>query len=187
LINKLWKALTDWDFVPASEGQIRSSQLVVTQAWSRRKDGRPGAGNRMLAEATEGVCIGFNKPVFPQEEVAWGLPKWVPVVGVAGGSETGGSTLEWNTYAVAKVQHDYCRKHDITRVIVVAHPLHMNRALWVYRRLGLEAVPAPVSRRLCWYQDQGLVHPAFRRGWGIPVIWFRELLARWLFVLQAKV
>lgn len=186
-IRSLWKAFIDWDFVPATDEQMQGAQLIVTQAWSRCKDQSPGAGNILLAKVADDLSAKTGLKVFPQEEVAGALSHKTPVAGIAGGSKDGASTLEWNTESVAKLQIEYCHEHKLTRVIVIAHPSHMNRALGVYRELGLLAIAAPVPRKWAPYQDPDLIHWWFRYRWMIPIAWARELLARVLFALNGKI
>lgn len=186
IIGKLWRAVTRWRFLPPPDNAYRLCGLIVAHSWSRRKDGTPGQGNKLMARTTEHARFATGLDVFPQEEVAQAMEHRDLIVGIAGGSKDGRSTLKWDTYAVAKIQADYCRANNIRGVIVVAHPLHMGRALWTYQKLGLYARPARMPDKLEAYQDPALVHVTHRHRWTIPLFAVRELLVRILYVIQGK-
>ncbi|MES2216175.1 MAG: hypothetical protein V4481_02670 [Patescibacteria group bacterium] len=173
----LKEVVFNWNFTPATPEQIGSADGILTQSWSRRADGKPGRGNVELARIAAQMWKQNHAPIIPQEEVSWVLKERnIPCAFVAGGSSDGRSTLAWDTWAVAKAHVGYCREMRIRRPILVAHPLHMNRALWSYRRLGLDVLPAPVSWELEKYQDPGLVHPGMQS---------MEVLPRW--ILREKI
>ncbi len=162
------RKLKRFGYTEGTEDDIRRAELIVTQAWSLRRDGAPGKGNEAIATVAKNLHEKFALPIFLQEEAALALEQRYPQVPIAGvardPSKTGGrSTLSWNTWAVANAQAEYCREHGISKVVVVAHYLHMKRALKAYKKLGLEAVAAPMPREWEAYRDPKLVHWTTRR------------------------
>lgn len=186
ILKRIWRTMFSWSFRLPLEEELEKAELIVTQAWSRNADNTPGPGNEILAKVAKDYHERFGQLVFAQEEVAWCLPPHVPQTGVAGGSPDGRSGASWDTYAVAHLQAAHCHRLNIKTVIVVAHPLHMNRALWTYERLGLKALPASMPKDYAKYQGPNLVHATTRGHW--LIYWLREsCLARPLFLIQGKI
>jgi hypothetical protein len=65
----------------------------------------------------------FHLPVIPQEELVMADPT-LPYLEIAGGSRDGKSTMQWNTYEVAKFQANICKARNWKTVIVVVAPMH---------------------------------------------------------------
>lgn len=154
---------------------------IVSQAWSLRKDGKPGRGNEELANVFWPLYEKLPEAkTYPQIEVSLALShrRFTKVIGEP---SDGRSSIAWNTYAVAQRQMLECRKENIMTVVVIAHPLHMVRALWTYRRLGLVACPGPVTMDWDAYVDPELVHWACRSKRLYPALWAREMAAKSLF------
>lgn len=186
IFKRLWRIVFSWSFKVPPKEELETADLILTQAYSRNADGSSGPGNEILASVVRDCYILFGTPVLPQEEVSWCLTESVPQVGVANGSKDGRSTIGHNTYTVAVMQAEYCRGKGVKTVIVVAHPIHMNRALWVYERLGLRALPASMPLDYGKYQGPNLMHGSARCHWF--VFWLREMfVARPLFLLQGKI
>lgn len=159
---------------PAMDDELRTAELIVTQAWSRRTDGTPGKGNAVLADVAKQLHLRLGLPIFAQQEVAEAITG-VSCVGIVQIPDGGRSSRTANTWTVAAEQGAYCKLHGITRVIVIAHPYHMPRALSAYKELGLSAVPAPVPREWDRYRDPELIHWEARQKTPLPFL-LREKL-----------
>ena len=183
LLYRVWRCLFVWNFIPGPEEGLQEAQLIVTQSCSRGRFGTPGKPNRELASVAVALQRRLALPVFSQEEVAMAESD-LRCVGIAGGSPDGKSTLTWNTAAVARMQVAYCREKGITHVVLVATCSQMNRARWVYERMGLKVTPAPVSKDMRLYLSTGLVHRSHRF---LVTAYLREFLARIIFLLQGKI
>ena len=180
-----------WRLPPAAYSEIRAALntgncAVATQSWSRRGDGSAGSGNKIMAWiarriTNESLC---GCPIIAQEEVAGELGR-ESCAFVAGGSADGRSTVSWNTAAIAELQANYCKSHNIQTVILVAGPFHQGRSKWCYERHGLRVLVAPrYGWRLSDYQDRQLVHWVAQGPERLPIAWARELLTRIWFVFK---
>ena len=186
---RMWRrCLTEWKFPMATQQELFRADAIVTQAVSRMKDGSAGHGNLLLALHVRRMQqvffkqeLGRELPVIPQGEVVLAMPDLPGVVAVADGSPDGKSTLLWNTYTVAAFQAEICKQHGWRTVIVVTFDLHMGRALWTYRSLGLDPLPGPVIGR--GYTHRKLVHWGMRAKWRV---FLRELALRHVFLLLGK-
>ncbi len=141
-IQKLWNCFVNWNIAPATPQELRTADVIVTQACSRLKDNSPGPVNKVLADVTRRLWEHYRLPILPQEEIAMADPT-LPIHTRIGASLDGVSTMQWNTYVVAKWQARICLENGWKRVIVVAVPYHMGRACAVYRKVGL--IPFPVA------------------------------------------
>lgn len=146
-VKKLFQIFFVWNVPAASEEELLQADAIVTQAFSRTKDNRPGPGNGMMASLMRQLHLWYGLPILAQEEVAWAAPKLSYACVSEDPNRSGNSTASWNTWEVAKVQAEYCTKRGWKKVIVVAVPDHMLRSLEVYRKLGLEPLAAPMHRR----------------------------------------
>lgn len=185
IFKRLWRMLFKWTSKKPTDEELKKVELIVTQAYSMNSNGSPGLGNLILSATASDYCSRLGIKAFPQAEVSF-LPKDMIEGVVRSPSRSGKSDRNWNSFTVAKAQADYCRLKGIKTVLVVAHPIHMNRAVWIYERLGLRAIPAEMPRCYAKYQGPLLVHFSARHHWS----WFflRELLiARPLFFLQGKI
>lgn len=155
-VQKLWNCLFQWHIPPASEDELKTAHAIVTQAYSRLKDNSPGPGNRVLASVTRKLWERHRLPILPQEEIAM-ADQTLPIHTRIGASPDGLSTMQWNTYAVAKWQARVCLSNDWKRVIVVAFSWHMGRACAVYRKVGLiplpAAMPAEAEEKQCFHPE----------------------------------
>jgi len=75
-----------------------------------------------------------------------------------------------NTFENAVYTGRIMRERGWRRVLVVTDPFHVPRALYVFRRLGLEAAGAPVrdrgdGSRWVWYAAWGREALAFVKSW----------------------
>ncbi len=186
MFRKLWKIFFCWRFEVATEGRLRSASLIVTQAYSRKKDGCPGQGNEILSREASRLCRRYHLSVYPQEPVAMALNLHdnddVTIAGIVIEASLGPHLCDRNTFSVAAVQAAYCKENGIRTIIVVAHPWHMNRALWTYKKLGLDPIPAPVLQTVTAYQDPELVHWSCRTPKRVWAYLLREIVSRLLFL-----
>lgn len=170
------KCLFSWRFPPANDAELASADAIVTQSYNRHKDGTMGPGNAIMASVAKQLHELYGLPVIPQEELVMADPT-LPYFDVAGGSKDGMSTKNWNTYEVAKFQANVCKTNGWRKVVVVVVPLGSGRALWCYKKLGLEPILAPMP-------SGGYYHPDNQtftlRG---PIrLFIREVLCRILFL-----
>lgn len=174
-IRNLLKCLFVWRFKYATEAELASADAIVTQSYNRHKDGTAGPGNLIMAIVAKELCLRYRLPVIPQEELVMAMPT-LPCFAVAGGSNDGKSTKNWNIYEVAKFQANVCKANGWKKVVVVVVPLGAGRALWCYKKLGLDPILAPMP-------TSGYYHPDNQtftlRG---PIrLFIREFLCRLLF------
>lgn len=99
-------------------------------AWLQRRSGLPlmaaggGEPGRRRSEAE------LSRPLL---EAELGVPvTWL-------------ETTSLNTYENAREAARILRPAGIRRVIVVTHAMHMPRAVWSFRRVGLEPIAAPTA------------------------------------------
>lgn len=170
-LRAFWQSIFVWHVTPASEGELRSADVIVTQACSRLGDGSPGPGDEILARVAKDLAEKYGLPILAQAEVAETDTdyKWYFIVSEPE-SAHGLSTKEWNTSVVAEDQVLVCRKKGYTKCIVVAHPDHMLRACGTYKRLGLEVLAAPMPDDQELYQ-----HPGSVQWWYRPA----PILGKW--------
>ena len=184
-LKRLADCFFTWKFPEPSLLELVPVGVIVTQAWSKLRDGQPGPGNTLLADTAIDLSWKRGFKVIAQEEVAYVYPGRFAFVARAPKSCTDGrSTPEWNTYMVAVKQAEICLQYGWQTVLVVAAPVHMGRALWVYERLGFRALPAPVHNARA-YNHPDTVHWSTRGS----LLWtyIRELMCRLLFLWQGKI
>lgn len=87
-----------------------------------------------------------------------------------------------NTAEDAQAAARVMAEHGWRTAIVVSHPLHIFRTLWLFRRAGVNAIASPTSTRVddidpllrLWYtlREAGAVIATVLDGWGwLPVDW----------------
>lgn len=181
-LAKFWNCLFKWNFSLPTESELMAADVIVTQAFSRLANGKAGPGNELLAQAARDLQKRFSLPILAQEEVSLAAPDLQCEL-VVKSSADGRSTIQVNTFTVAKAQAEFCARKGWKRVIVVVVPYGRGRALWVYERLGLKAVPAPVAEK--GYEHPNLAHWTARGG-RIRSFFaiVRELLCRLLFLYK---
>ena len=139
-----------WNIPPASEEELNTAKAIVTQSTGWEKDQQtPGVGNVILADITHGLWQRLQIPVLPQIEVELAerirRRRPFPSAFTADQTTDGRSTMEWNTHTVAALQRAWLQKNNIPLcVILIASPIHMGRAKWVYEKMGFKVRPAPV-------------------------------------------
>lgn len=173
--------LFSWKIPPATEQELKTADAIVTQAFARLKDNTPGPGNAILAQVTRALYTKYHLPVLPQEEVAMADPFLTIHTKIIAESPDGRSTLKWNTYFVAKRQAEICQVQGWKRVIVVAVPFHMGRAVAVYHKVGLVPLPAKMPLPAAQYFHSDILDPTLRFRTRATV---RELLCRLLFLYK---
>lgn len=177
----LWYALFKWNIPPVSEKELKTAQAIVTQAHGRMRDGSGGPGNLLMAEVARTLHARLNLPILPQEDLSIADPT-LPFHTVIGGSATGKSTLQWNTFVIAARQAEICRENGWLKVIVVAFPLHMGRAVAVYRKAGLIPFAAAMPSNLKAYMHPDLVPGGLLGIQTVPRYALREFLVRLMFL-----
>lgn len=175
-IRNFLNCLFVWRFKPATDAEMFSADAIVTQSYNRHKDGTMGPGNLIMASVAKKLHGQYGLPVIPQEELVMADPT-LHYFDVAGGSKDGKSSKNWNTYEVAKFQANVCRANGWEKVIVVVAPLGAGRALWCYKKLGLEPILAPMPHGGYYHPDN---QTFTLRG---PIrLFIREFLCRLLFL-----
>lgn len=175
-LKKLYLYLFVWDFPSvASDAEMQTAYAVVTQSHSPISLGNAGPGNKIMASVARQISTKYGLPLLIQEEMELADPSIQYVHISKDPNRSGFSTSSWNTYEIAKLQKEFCDEKGWKRVIVVAHPDHMMRAVAVYQMLGLKAMAAPMPRRLRSYSFPG----SFQ--FGLVGFRIRETLCRFLF------
>ncbi|MGC8781178.1 MAG: YdcF family protein [Anaerolineae bacterium] len=91
-----------------------------------------------------------------------------------------------NTAEDARAAAQVMAQHGWRTAIVVSHPLHIFRTLWLFRRAGVDATASPTSTRVddmdlllrLWYtmREAGAVIATVLDGWGwLPTGWRIQL------------
>lgn len=181
----LYDTLFTWRIPPASEQKLQTARAIVTQSTGREKDQEtPGRGNFILADVTHALWQRLKIPVLPQIEVRFAEKlrrgTGFPAAFTADQTEDGKSTMSWNTYVVARLQKEWLEKNGIPlRAILVASPIHMGRAVWVYEKLGFTVFPAfvPTGQYFDSRQDQWWLRCA-------AGVYVYEFLCRLLFLYK---
>jgi len=175
-LKKLYLLLFVWDYPSAAhEVEMRTADAVVTQSHSPISFGNAGPGNKIMASVARQISTKCGLPLLIQEEMELADPTIQYVHISKDPNRSGFSTLSWNTFEIVKLQKEFCDKKGWRRVVVVAHPDHMMRACAVYQKLGLEAMAAPMPKRLRSYSCPG----SFQ--FGLVGFRVRETLCRFLF------
>ena len=179
LRTRFYRTFFYWTAPAPTQDALQRTGLIVTMSWRKNRDGTPGPGNLILAQVATAWSLCFeHKPVFPTEEVSSSMPTEIPRAGIVSGAE--------DTFDAARIQAEYCHEHEIRSVMVVAHPLHMNRVIWTFERLGIRALPALMPTDYALYQGSDLKHFTARHHWF--AFWLREaFLARPVYLLQGKI
>lgn len=144
----LLKCLFCWRFKPASDEELSSADAVVTQSYGRHKDGTAGVGNVVMAAIAKQLHEKYRLPVIPQEELVMADPT-LPYYDIAGGSKDGKSTVNWNTYEVAKLQANTCKKNGWKKMIVIVSAAWSWKSCLVLQKAGAgPGIGANAFRRL---------------------------------------
>lgn len=91
-----------------------------------------------------------------------------------------------NTAEDARAAAQVMAEHGWRTAIVVSHPLHIFRTLWLFRRAGVEATASPTSTAVdrippllrLWYtaREAGAIIATVLDGWGwLPTDWRMQL------------
>ena len=145
------------------------------------KNGKPGPGNELIAKTAKALSQMYRLPVLTQSEIELADDSLLYVYIYRG--QTGGhSTMACNTYTITEAQASFCKKRGWKKIIVVAFPLHMGRAIWTYQLFGLETMPANMPKT--GYAHSELIHWSHRKEW---LFFLREILVRVFFFLQKKI
>jgi hypothetical protein len=147
-LYKLLLCLFWWHIPDATNEEMNSADVILTQSIGRNKDNQPSIGNGILALSMYELHCKFpDKPIIPQQEVALMVNGMMNYAAIAchprNDPDHYKSSSEWNTDTVVKFQAGICRDHGWSRAIVVTTPLHRVRTAMVMQRYGLEAYFAP--------------------------------------------
>ncbi|OGY64644.1 MAG: hypothetical protein A3I89_02205 [Candidatus Harrisonbacteria bacterium RIFCSPLOWO2_02_FULL_41_11] len=176
--KKLCRILFVFNIPPASEEELQTADVIVTQAAGRKVDGTPTPANFVLARIAHKLQEKYRLPLLVQEEVKMADPELVTEFVAINASFIGLSTPSWNTFEVAKVQIEYCKRKGYKKGIVIpAVPDHMGRAVWSYQTLGLETLPISMPEDINYFVLENIQW--FDRTWLRFRI--RETLTRLLF------
>lgn len=176
--KKLYRLLFVWNIPAASDEEMRTADVIVTQAAGRRIDGTPTPANFVIAKLARELQKKYRLPLLVQEEVKMIDPGLQTECVASDANFIGLSTPSWNTFEVAKVQVEHCKLKGYMKVIVIpAVPDHMGRAIWSYQNLGLKTLPAPMPKDADYFEPDNIQW--FDRTWLCFRI--RETLTRLLF------
>ena len=176
--KKLYRLLFVWSFPAIPEEEYREADVIATQAAGRKTNGAPAVANFILAKLARELQKKYRLPLLVQEEVKMADPELVTECVVSNANFTGLSTLSWNTFEVAKIQVEHCRRKEYKKAIIIpAVPDHMGRAMWSYQILGMAALPAKMPKDVNYFDRDNIQW--FDRTWLRFRI--RETLTRLLF------
>ncbi len=132
MTERIWDCLTRWRVEPGGVEDIKTAQVIVTQCAELLTDGTAGPGNTLIAEHANWFHDRFKLPIIAQREILVAKPD-LEVVGVVDPT---------NTREVAVAQKKICDERGWKNVLVITFPDHMWRACEVYKKLGLNPIPA---------------------------------------------
>ena len=186
-LKKLWKCLFVWNVPSGNQEELERADVIVTQAISRSKNGKPGCGNELLAMVARQLHRKYpDTPIIPQEEV-WLAEKSIPYFAVAhvpDGEPWDHSTPTWNTESVARFQAEICRKNGWIRAALIAVPVHQGRAAWTMEKLGLEPIVIKMPGVTNDYCHNEAAYWSARAGWRVVV---REFFCRLYFLFTGRI
>lgn len=186
--KKLFDCFFEWDYVRVSLIQADSADVILTQAAGRLSGNRPGTGNNILALVLRQIHAVFpEKPMMPQEEVAWAapdLPYYRVIRAPALDLRKGHSTAQWNTDTIVAAQADECKKNGWTKAIYLTLPGHHWRTAMCMSRHGL--VPFGIRVPSSDYSDPENIFFSLRH-WYPQLFLTRELACRIIFLATGKI
>jgi hypothetical protein len=151
--------LTDFHVEVGSVDDIKSAQVIVTHCADILQDGAAGRGNILIAEHANRLHERFGLPIIAQREILLAKPN-LPTIAIVGADPSGGIRKRpADTHEVCAAQKKICDEQGWKNVLVVTFPDHMWRACEVYKKLGLNPIPAVM--------------------FGNPNIYFEKTARRW--------
>lgn len=139
---RIWECLTRWRVEPGTVAELKQAQVILTQCAEFLRDNTPGPGNILIAEHADKLRRTLDLPVIAPREIA-GTKTDLPLFAVIGKTEDGAVPEHpEDTHALCLAQKKICDENHWKKVLVVAFPEHMWRACEIYKKLGLEPIPA---------------------------------------------
>lgn len=186
--QKLFGCFFAWNTVHAYFSELKSADVILTQAAGRVLGNKPGKGNIILARVLRQIHAVFpEKPMMPQEEVAWAapdLPYHKVIRAPAGDLRKGHSTAQWNTDTIVAAQAEECKKMGWTKAIYLDVPGHHWRTGLCMKRHGL--VPFVMLVPSSDYSDPENIFFSLRHAY--PWLFLtRELVCRIIFLITGKI
>ena len=129
-----------WDVTPASRDQQSTADVIIALAFGYREFDS-GLSNRAMARVVERLFSEHGIPIIAQHEITDVL-RHSPLSNVKE-HRTKGEYLD--TFEVLFQAYEVCKKHDLGRSIIVAHPHHQWRAMKTATKLGLNCFAAEVA------------------------------------------
>jgi hypothetical protein len=143
----LLRVLFQWHYSPDPD-PLSKAQVIIGMAFgANRKSANedPGLSNIAIAQIIYKLWLVKRLPVIVQREVAEAISKedigMVPSLVI----EERDNQFHIDSYEVIAVAWEYCKQHGLHNAILVAHPAHILRCMWVARKIGFQATAPNVS------------------------------------------
>jgi hypothetical protein len=178
-LQKLKEILTAWHVVPGTINDLKQVQVIVTHCADILQDGTAGRGNILIAEHANRLHERFGLPIIAQREILLAKPN-LPTIAIVGADPSGGIRKRpADTHEVCAAQKKICDEQGWKNVLIVTFPDHMWRACEVYKKLGLNPIPAVMFGNANIYYEKKARRPQLRNRLRYLYLW--EIPARFLF------
>jgi len=124
----------------------KDAQIIIALSFGQGRSGTPGASNEALARVVASLDEKYNLPIVAQWEIADCIPERMasPLDLVVRNHRQAGEYLD--TVEVLVQAKEHCQNSGFTKVVIVAHPDHLPRAMAMAQKLGLETVAADTKK-----------------------------------------
>ena len=174
------KCLVCWNTEPASVDDLKKVQVIVTHCAELLRDGTAGQGNILIAEHADKLRKRFGLPIIAQREILVAKPDLEVFAVVGAGPNNSVRHRPADTYEVCVAQKKICDPQNWKNVLVVTFPEHMWRACAVYKKLGLNPIPAVILGNSKIYYEKNARRWQLRSRDRFKYLW--EIPARLLFL-----
>ncbi|MFH0952463.1 MAG: hypothetical protein V1838_04780 [Patescibacteria group bacterium] len=175
-LKQCWNSVFCWNIEISPLVSLVNAEVVMALSFGRRRQ-EPGIVNVMMTETISHLSTKYQLPVIAQAEIADCLSN-LEVAGVVRRCLDG---RYLDTHEVVRQMAAICRRYGWKRAVIVAHPHHLWRVVKVAEKFGLKLIIPNIGKIR---YDSHSVQLWTRSAWlFIP----REILVRWLYLIQKKI
>ncbi len=157
------RILCQWTYTPNTD-PLSEADVIVGMAFGANIKGKgqpPGASNEEIARIILRLWTTKHMPVFVQREVAEAITKLnIPIQPVLVISEDD-RQFHITSYEVLARTYQLCKRLNLRRAVLVAHPAHIQRCAWVAEKIGfivtlpdVSSVPYEPGSSQWWTRDR---------------------------------
>ena len=169
-----------WRVTPASKEDLQKAQVIVTHCAELLQGGKPGQGNILIAEHADKLHKVIGLPIIAQREILVAKPDLEVFAVVGAGPNDTVRNRPADTREVCLAQKKICDEQGWKNVLVVTFPDHMWRACEVYKKIGLNPIPAVMLGHPKIYYEKNARRWQLRNRAKFKYFW--EVPARLLFL-----